>query len=342
MKIVQVINSLVGGGAERVVLALAQAFAKYGHESIIVVFEEGGDFNTAIEGVEILHRSLDIAKGAVLGIEADLILAHMKTPHRLFKQVYLPNLYFVVHNTQSMRLQKHFYAKLLYPSRVKRLRRLYENHRIITVSEGVAKDLVKTLQVQPESIKTIYNPFAIADIQMEANVPIPFKKPYILNVAGLRPAKRQDILLHAYAKGKFSEDLVILGEGSWRTKLQKLARSLGIEKRVHFLGWQNNPYAWMKRAKLFVLSSDFEGFGNVLVESLIVHTPVVSTDCPSGPAEILTGVLSPYLAKKGDVNDLTIKMQLALKSYPRITHDLYSRFDDLKIAKDYLKLVDEV
>jgi len=94
----------------------------------------------------------------------------------------------------------------------------------------------------------------------------------------------------------------------------------------------------MKKAKLFVLSSDVEGFGNVIVESLALNTPVVSTNCPSGPNEILVGELSKFLAKVNDINDLKQKIELALNSYPSIEEKYYKKFDYLEIAKEYLCL----
>ena len=340
MKVIQVINSLIGGGAERVTVDLAKAFARLGHESVIVVFESGGVFSDMNDGVTVIEVSKEKAVNTVRAMAADLVLLHMKTPHRIFADIYDENIFFVVHNTQSQRLQKHFISKfLLYRSRKKRLRKLYDDHKIVTVSKGVADDLINEICVKPQRIVTIYNPFDFDHIQKLSQEEIPFKKPFILNVAGLRKAKRQDTLLKAYVQLKSELDLVILGEGKLKKELESLSGRLGISDRVHFLGWQNNPYAWMAKAELFVLSSQFEGFGNVLVESLIVHTPVVSTNCPSGPAEILTGPLSAYLAKVNDPDDLCEKIQKALVDQISIDSSYYERFDNMKIAGHYLSLV---
>ena len=94
--------------------------------------------------------------------------------------------------------------------------------------------------------------------------------------------------------------------------------SLGLGKKVIFQAYTDNPYAWIRHADLFVFSSDFEGFGRVLAEALIIGTPVVSTDCPTGPSEILTGVLKDFLVPPGDVNALASKIREALQYYPDI------------------------
>jgi len=344
MKVVQVINSLIGGGAERVTFALAKAFAKLGHESLILVFEKGGAFSKTEDGVRVIEVEKENAVSVVQNLQADLVLLHMKTPHKVFAEIYDENIFFVIHNTQSMRLRKYFYSKyFLYTDRKKRLCKLYDNHRIVTVSQGVQKDLIKEIGVKAKSVRTIYNPFDIVEIQRESEYPlsIPFEKPYIINVAGLRRAKRQDILLKSFARLKSEHHLVILGEGKLRPSLEKLAKRLDISDKVHFLGWQDNPYVWIKNADLFVLSSQFEGFGNVLVESLIVHTLPVSTNCLSGPDEILTGRLSAFLAKVNDVEDLTLKIKSALSSQEKILPHYYEHFSDIQIAKDYLSLIDE-
>ena len=150
--------------------------------------------------------------------------------------------------------------------------------------------------------------------------------------------KNQALLLKAYARLKTDLHLVLLGKGNQEENLKKLAKKLNIENKVHFLGWQSNPYKYIKNAKLFVLSSNVEGFGNVLVESLILNTPVVSTNCPSGPNEILVDELSNYLAEVGDENSLKEKMELALNHYPKIEDKYYKKFDYLNIAKEYFNI----
>ena len=132
--------------------------------------------------------------------------------------------------------------------------------------------------------------------------------------------------------------MVIVSRGEEFAELQKLAERLNIAKRVYFLGWVVNPHKYVKNAKLFVLSSDIEGFGNVIVESLSVGTPAVSTDCPVGPREILDDDLASFLSEPGSIQDLKIKIEVALSSYPKIDTDMLLKFDSDKITNEYLKL----
>ncbi|TVP52313.1 MAG: glycosyltransferase, partial [Halomonadaceae bacterium] len=118
----------------------------------------------------------------------------------------------------------------------------------------------------------------------------------------------------------------------------KLARRLGIEQRTVFAGWHENAYAWMALAALLVLSSDFEGFGRVIVEALAVGTPVVSTLCPSGPDEILTGEHSQWLVPRNDPEALAAKITQALRSPPSVDPSMVDSFDIEQVVDRYLTL----
>ena len=110
--------------------------------------------------------------------------------------------------------------------------------------------------------------------------------------------------------------LVILGEGSWRRRLEKLTRKLGLQEKVSLPGWVTNPYSFMRRASLFVLSSKLEGLGNVLIEAMACGCPCVSTNCPSGPSEILDDGRFGPLVPVGDDSALAAAMERVLNSPP--------------------------
>ncbi|WP_404298460.1 glycosyltransferase [Halomonas sp.] len=174
---------------------------------------------------------------------------------------------------------------------------LYHGRHLVAVSRGVAESF-ETAQrqwgVRPSSLRVIVNPCPIASIHRlmnESDPDIP-AGPYLLSVARLVPAKDQALLLRAYARSGVSLPLVLVGDGQERERLSLLADQLGIADRVRFAGQRRNPYPWMRDARLFVLSSRFEGMGIVLFEALACGTPVLSVDCPGGIREILKGPLA--------------------------------------------------
>lgn len=190
-------------------------------------------------------------------------------------------------------------------------------------------------------MSSTYSAFNFSEIRKEAsllNKNIP-KEPYILHVGRYElEHKRQDLLLQAYAKLDTDCKLVLLGDGKDRDEIKNLIHSLGLNNKVLLAGFDANPYNWMKHAKLFVMSSDYEGFGMVLAEALALNTPVVSTDCQSGPSEILVDELGIFLTPVGDVESLSNTMKKSLEQYPEISEKYISRFDADNIVKQYLSL----
>jgi glycosyltransferase involved in cell wall biosynthesis len=182
---------------------------------------------------------------------------------------------------------------------------------VVARSKGVAEDLVQNMKVPRERVHVIYNP---TDPEIEAKAQEPFEHPWfknskipvILCVARLAPEKDLPTLIRAFSvvRKERPAKLAILGEGSERAKLEALVKELGLEGDVWMPGFVDNPFKFMKRATVFALSSKFEGFGMVIAEALAVGTPVVSTDCPSGPAEILGGGKWGKLVPVGDCEKL--------------------------------------
>lgn len=161
--------------------------------------------------------------------------------------------------------------------------------RVIAVSGGVADDLAQNFGVPRNKLVSIANPIDVEAIVARAAAE-PSCKPdgdYILAAGRLVKSKNFDLLIRAYAQAGLSEGLVILGEGRERAALEALARDCGVADRVSLPGFSANPYPLMRGAKLFVLSSNDEGFPNALVESMALGTPVIATNCASGPSEIL-------------------------------------------------------
>lgn len=191
---------------------------------------------------------------------------------------------------------------------------------IVAVSNGVADDLATTAGLPRAAISTIYNPIFTPELIERAREPLAHpwfalgEPPTILNVAFLRTQKDQATLLRAFARLRAQRPvrLLILGEGLLRPQIEALARQLGITADVALPGYVENPWAFMARASVFALSSRYEGFGNVLAEALACGCPVVSTDCPSGPSEILAGGRYGRLVPVGDEAALTAALAATL------------------------------
>jgi len=165
------------------------------------------------------------------------------------------------------------------------------------------------------------------------------KGEYIVHVGRFARMKRHDILFKAVALVPEATKLVLLCKAS-----KKLARAIakeGLEKRVIVAGFQQNPYRWIKNARLLALSSEAEGFGMVLVEALACDTPVVSTDCRHGPSEILKGKLQRYLSPVGDYKTLAKNINEVLQNPPKcLNAEILGELDAQTIAKKYLSLAE--
>jgi glycosyltransferase involved in cell wall biosynthesis len=143
-------------------------------------------------------------------------------------------------------------------------------------------------------------------------------------------------------RGRRPIRLIVLGEGPHRYRLEELARELGIAEDVHLPGFVKNPYAYLRDAALFALSSDFEGFAVVLIEALACGCPVVATDCPSGPSEILEEGCWGSLVSVGDVGELASAIQIALRYPPHLREHLRQRaeaFSAPLFAENYLDVI---
>jgi len=190
-----------------------------------------------------------------------------------------------------------------------------KSESIIAISNGVKSDTMKTFDISGSNIKTIYNPAVTDDIfdKMKEPVEHPFFKEenkVFIAVGRLVEQKGFNTLINAFesVEKQTGAKLIILGDGKEKKNLVKLRQDLSLTDSVSFVGFVKNPYKYINNADVFVLSSLWEGFGNVVAEALACGTPVVATDCDSGPAEILDNGKYGKLVPVGDVNKLSREM----------------------------------
>lgn len=237
-------------------------------------------------------------------------------------------------------------------SQLAQMRRWYpRNDGLIAISHGVADDAAQLLDLDRSRLRIVYNPVVTPGLAEQAVAepahawfrdggPAP-----LLAVGRLEPQKDFATLLDAYAQLRtlgHAQRLLILGEGKLRPALEAQITRLGLAQHVSMPGFVVNPYPYMARARLLVMSSAWEGLGNVLVEALALGTPVVSTDCPDGPAEILEDGRHGRLVPVGDADALAVAIAATLTAPLPAEHlrAAADRFRLERIAGEYLAALD--
>lgn len=221
-------------------------------------------------------------------------------------------------------------------------------HARVGVSAGVVDDIAALSGLPRRMFEVVHNPVPprpLPDAQALQMVDVLWAAPHgarIVTVGSMKPVKNHPLLLRAFAKmDRPDARLMLVGTGAGEGALRALTAELGIAQQVIFAGFHPDPTPFYQTADLFVLSSDYEGFGNVIVEALACGTPVVSTDCPSGPAEILENGKYGRLVPVGDAQALADAMQAALAA-PHDPAPLKQRASDFApaiAAKRYLELL---
>lgn len=323
--------SLRGGGAERVMLYLAQGFAEKGYELDLVLAKcEGSYLNEVPENINVVDLK---AERVVTALPALVRYLRRAQPVALLSAMDHSNIIALwarkfakvrvravvsVHTTFSLGAKNSNSRARLIPYIARWCYGWADG--IVAVSQGAADDLSNTIGLPRERIRVIYNPVVVPGLFKQAMelVDHPWfltsEPPVVLSVGRLTTAKDYPTLLQAFSLviKERPARLVILGEGEARAELETMVQNLGLEHVVSLPGFAKNPYAYMSKARVFVLSSLWEGFGNVLVEAMACGTPVVSTDCPNGPAEILENGRWGQLVPTGDADALAAAIMVAL------------------------------
>jgi glycosyltransferase involved in cell wall biosynthesis len=236
------------------------------------------------------------------------------------------------------------YVKSWKPMKKFLYRAIYKNQKTIAVSNGIKEDFIGILMANPKVILTIYNPFDIKKINELSKEFIQFSN-FVLYIGSINKIKRLDVLVKAYKESKISQDLVLLGFSDDKTEYEKeiisLINQLGLGNKIKCMSFTRNPYKYIKKADLVILSSDHEGLPSVLIEALILKTKIVSTSCSAGISEIFTGSLKNYISTPGNYHKLSQNIVKALEKELEISKKYYHKFDSENIFENYLELIND-
>ncbi len=353
--------SLDGGGAEKVFANLARGFSEAGHPVDVLLARKRGPFLSHLPSTV---RVVDLkARHVSLTLFPLIRYLRARRPAVLFSALSNANLMAIGAkrlsgaSTQVVITQHGVFSQALHAAQGARAKMLLalaqRGYRhadaVVAVSKHVAEDLAACTRLAREQIEVIYNPVVTPELPAAAREapPHPWLKsrsePVIMGAGRLTPAKDFATLLRAFARLRRRRParLILLGEGEERAALEALAERLDVRADLSMPGFVDNPYAYMRAASVFVLSSRWEGFGNVLVEAMACGTPVVSTDCPGGPAEILAGGTFGPLVPVGDANALAAAIGAVLEA-PTPREELVRRAQDFGLERavdGYLSLI---
>ncbi len=358
--------ALAGGGAERAMMHLAQGFAERGLKTDLVVAEAEGAYLSKIpagvrlvdlqarspvvvsktfalqrylqrEQPQALFSALDIVSSATLarrlaGVPTQVVMCVQTNLSQQFRD----------HQPHTFGRVRPQLVRLMYPWA----------DALVAASAGVAADVARMTHIPQDRVRVIYNPVVTPEVLAKTQEPVehpwfaPGEPPVLLGVGRLVSQKDFPTLIRAFARVRQERParLMILGEGEDRPQLEALVRSLNLEADVALPGFAENPYAYMAQASVFVLSSIFEGFGNVVAEALAAGTPVVSTDCESGPAEILENGRYGRLTPTRDPEAIA-RAVLQTLDEPRNSPELIARAQSFSVANitdQYLQVLGEL
>jgi len=362
-KISLFLPSLRGGGAERVFLNLAKGFAERGFSvDLILAQKEGAYLDKVPEGVKIVDLNSRRILYSLFPLvrylkkeQPDVLISGMSHVNiisllaKMFSRVDT-DIIVTEHNPYPLGRRDISLVKKLVTKMLMRL--FYPSAKtVVTVSRYVRDNLIEAIGISINNFRVIYNPMDLEEIRERSKEQTNHKwlrkkeLPIILGVGRLTEEKDFPTLVKAFAKvrKKLDAKLIILGEGERRGDLEQLILNLGLEEDVDLPGFVKNPYSYMAASDVFVLSSLYEGFGNVLVEAMACGTSVVSTKCPGGPSEILDKGKYGKLVPVGDVEAMEKAIIETLHNLKLSADELQKRASHFSVERAtdrYLQLID--
>lgn len=365
---------LAGSGAQWRMLNLARGFAERDYQVDLVVVRASGPLTQALSPAVRLvalgpwWERLPLFRNKkghwwLMGLSGLSRYLRHEQPVVLLSTSYFSNVVALwaraltqAHTRLVVRISNHLSHSLTFTPSFPRMLQLWSARHfypwadaVIAVSKGVAEDVARNTRVPRERITTIDNPVLNMEAPAKARAPLdhpwftPGSPPVLLSVGRLARQKDFPTLLKAFTRvhAVLPARLIILGEGRKRAQLARLAQDLGVAAAVDMPGFVLNPFPYMARAAAFVLSSAWEGAPGALIEAMACGCPVVSTDCPSGPAEILEGGVHGPLVPVGDDQALAQAI-LTVLDKPPVPEQLQTRaaaFSVERVADRYLEVM---
>lgn len=345
------------GGVERVLVNLVNALDERGYAVDLLLVSEDGEFRSELSdsvcviefdhgrapGVGVFASVLPLAR--YLGrVEPDAVLAAKPNPNLvtiLACRLASVRTRAVVsfHGVTSDQIE--YYDELTHTLKTKLSKYLYPRaDRVIAVSQGVKTDAAETLGLDPDDISVVYNPVVTPELRQRSCEPVEHPwfdedadVPVVLAAGRLHPHKNYSLLVEAFAKlrERIEARLMILGEGQTRSDLEAKVTEHGVEDAVSLPGSTENPYPYMRQASVLAVSSDSEALPSTLIEAMACGCPVVSTNCSTGPAEILEGGEYGRLVPVGDAEALADALDATLRD-PPAPERLRDRADDFSTS----------
>jgi glycosyltransferase involved in cell wall biosynthesis len=360
-KITFFLQDLSGGGAEKMMVQLANNFYINGYEIDMVLVKRRGPYQKELhEGINVVAFNINRTYKSIFNFLKYLIA---NRPKAIISTLPHINIIAVIINLLLFKKTKVLvreasplgnYLSVNYPliriaALIAPFIYLFAD-KCVAISVGLKNELQKRMLFSKGKVICIYNPVINDKVEKfkkneKVNTLPYFKKKVqvIISVGRLEHVKDFQTLIKAFSiiRNEINSKLIIVGEGSLENILKIQVNSLGLNHNVLFVGFVDNLYEYLQSSDLFVLSSKYEGFGNVLVEALFSDLPIVSTDCPYGPSEILENGKYGCLVPVGDYKSMAEECISILNGEKKFTglRERALEFHVNKIAKDYLNVI---